>query len=70
MAPRERNKTLTALAEAEPVIGATHREVQRLQWFLSESPWEHEPINDQRRAAGDRHVAALRNLFILFTADR
>jgi hypothetical protein len=46
--PRDRNKTLTALAEAEPIIGATHREVQRLQWFLSESPWEHEPINDRR----------------------
>jgi SRSO17 transposase len=48
LAPRERNKTLTALAQAEPVVGATHREVQRLQWFLSESPWEHEPINDRR----------------------
>lgn len=48
LAPRERNKTLTALAQAEPVIGATHREVQRLQWFLSESSWEHEPINDRR----------------------
>ena len=46
--PRDRNKTLTALAEAEPGVGATHREVQRLQWFVSESPWEHEPINDRR----------------------
>ncbi|GAA4229542.1 hypothetical protein GCM10023075_37260 [Streptosporangium album] len=46
--PRDRNKTLTAPAEAEAVVGATHREVQRLQWFLSESPWEHEPINDRR----------------------
>jgi SRSO17 transposase len=46
--PRDRNKTLTALAEAEPVVGATHREVQRLQWFVSESPWEHEPIDDRR----------------------
>src|SRR4029453_6070457 len=35
--PRDRNKTLTGLAGAEPVRGAQHREVQRLQWFLSES---------------------------------
>jgi hypothetical protein len=32
--PRDRNKTLTALADAEPITGAQHREVQRLQWFL------------------------------------
>jgi SRSO17 transposase len=37
--PRDRNKTLTALADAEPITGAQHREVQRLQWFLSESSW-------------------------------
>jgi hypothetical protein len=36
--PRDRNKTLTALAGAEPLVGACHRQVQRLQWFLSESP--------------------------------
>jgi hypothetical protein len=48
LAPRDRNKTLTALAEAEPVTGASHREVQRLQWFVSQSPWEHEPVNDRR----------------------
>jgi SRSO17 transposase len=46
--PRDRNKTLTALVGAEPGVGSTHREVQRLQWFVSESPWEHEPINDRR----------------------
>jgi DDE superfamily endonuclease len=46
--PRERNKTLTCLAGAEPVVGAQHREVQRLQWFLSESPWDHEKINSRR----------------------
>jgi hypothetical protein len=28
---------LTGLAGAEPITGAQHREVQRLQWFLSES---------------------------------
>ncbi len=46
--PRDRNKTLTCLAGAEPVVGAQHREVQRLQWFLSESPWDHEKINTRR----------------------
>jgi hypothetical protein len=35
LAPRDRNKTLTALAGAEPVTGAQHPAVQRLQFFLS-----------------------------------
>src|SRR6266851_1977660 len=34
LAPRDRNKTLTG---AEPVAGAQHQAVQRLQFFLSES---------------------------------
>src|SRR6266540_5898496 len=46
--PRGRNKTLTALAGAEPTVGAQHREVQRLQWFVSESTWDHERVNQQR----------------------
>ena len=46
--PRDRNKTLTGLAGAEPVTGAQHREVQRLQFFLSESTWDHQALNDQR----------------------
>jgi hypothetical protein len=46
--PRDRNKTLTALAGAEPVVGAQHRAVQELQWFVSESTWDHEQINRQR----------------------
>src|SRR5829696_5753220 len=46
--PRDRNKTLTGLAGAEPITGAQHREVQRLQWFLSESAWNHEQVNEQR----------------------
>ena len=46
--PRDRNKTLTALADAEPIIGAQHGQVQRLQWFLSESTWDHEAVNQQR----------------------
>ena len=36
LAPRDRNKTLTALAGAEPALGAQHPAVQRLQFFLSE----------------------------------
>jgi hypothetical protein len=46
--PRDRNKTLTGLAGAEPITGAQHREVQRLQFFLSESSWDHQQVNDQR----------------------
>src|SRR5258705_5406287 len=45
LAPRDRNKTLTALAGAEPVAGAGHRAVQRLQFFLSESRWDPEGVN-------------------------
>ena len=42
LAPRDRNKTLTALAGAEPVTGAQHPAVQRLRFFLSESRWDAE----------------------------
>ena len=45
MAPRDRNKTLTALAGAEPVTGSKHPAVQRLQFFLSESVWDPERVN-------------------------
>jgi len=48
LAPRDRNKTLTALAGAEPVTGAQHPAVQRLQFFLSESPWDAERVNARR----------------------
>ena len=48
--PRDRNKTLTALAGAEPVVGAQHAAVQGLQFFLSESPWDHEQVNQRRLA--------------------
>lgn len=48
LAPRERNKTLTALAGAEPVVGAQQPEVQRLQFFLSESTWDADAINARR----------------------
>jgi DDE superfamily endonuclease len=48
LAPRDRNKTLTALAGAEPVTGAQHPAVQRLQFFLSESRWDPERVNARR----------------------
>jgi DDE superfamily endonuclease len=48
--PRDRNKTLTALAGAEPVVAAQSKGVQRLQFFLSESPWDAEVINTRRLA--------------------
>ena len=48
LAPRDRNKTLTALAGAEPVTGAQHPAVQRLQFFLSESRWDPDRVNTRR----------------------
>jgi hypothetical protein len=48
LAPRDRNKTLTALAGAEPVAGAQHAAVQRLQFFLSESRWDPGRVNARR----------------------
>ena len=44
----ERNKTLTALANTEPVVGAQRKEAQSLQWFLTESTWDPEEINRRR----------------------
>jgi SRSO17 transposase len=46
--PRDRNKTLTCLAGAEPVVGAQHAAVQRLQFFLSESTWDQDAVNARR----------------------
>ncbi len=46
--PDERNKTLTALADAEPVVGAQRKEAQSLQWFLTESGWDPEAVNRRR----------------------
>ena len=43
--PSERNKTLTALANTEPVVGAQQPRAQALQWFLSESTWDPAEIN-------------------------
>ncbi|HEX7022748.1 MAG TPA: IS701 family transposase [Trueperaceae bacterium] len=46
--PAERHKTLTALANTEPVVGAQRPVVQRLQWFLSESTWDAAAITARR----------------------
>lgn len=46
--PTERNKTLTGLANTEPVAGAQNRHAQFLQWFLSESNWDERKIQTQR----------------------
>jgi SRSO17 transposase len=46
--PAERNKTLTALANTEPVAGAQRKEAQSMQWFLSESRWDPKEVNARR----------------------
>lgn len=46
--PRERNKTLTGLANTEPIVGAQDPSAQRLQFFLSESPWDLASVNERR----------------------
>jgi len=46
--PAERNKTLTALANTEPVAGAQRKEAQSLQWFLSESEWDPREVEGRR----------------------
>lgn len=46
--PAERNKTLTALANTEPLAGAQRKEAQSLQWFLSESGWDQREVNGRR----------------------
>jgi hypothetical protein len=48
--PAERPKTLTGLANTAPVVGAQHPRAQGLQWFLSESTWAPDTVNDRRLA--------------------
>jgi SRSO17 transposase len=48
LAPRDRNKTLTGLAGSEPVEGAQHAAVQRLQYFLSQSTSDADEVNRRR----------------------
>src|SRR5437868_6554079 len=63
---RDRNKTLTGLAGAEPLVGAEHRAIRRLQFFVSESCWDHEAVNARRLellqadpATAPRHTGVL-----------
>ncbi len=46
--PRDRNKTLTSLTGAEPIVDAQAARVQSLQFFLSESRWDMESVNTRR----------------------
>lgn len=46
--PRDRNKTLTALVGAEPIVDADSAPVQKLQFFLSESTWSPYSVNTRR----------------------
>src|ERR1700690_885721 len=46
--PTERNKTLTNLANTEPVVEAQAARAQKLQWFLSESTWDEAAVNRRR----------------------
>jgi SRSO17 transposase len=48
--PTERNKTLTALANTEPVVGAQPPRAQQRQWFVSESSWHAKKVNQCRLA--------------------
>jgi SRSO17 transposase len=74
LAPRDRNKTPTALAGAEPIVQAQAAEVQRLQYFLSEADWCVEELTAQRlallqhQAATAAHAAGV--LVLDDTGDR
>ena len=74
LAPRDRNKTLTALAGAEPVVQAQSPGVQRLQYFLSEADWSAEALNARRLALlqGEAATAAHRGGVLVLddTGDR
>jgi hypothetical protein len=44
------------------VIGASHPAVQRPQFFLSESRWDHEQVNDRRLALLRENEPAARSV--------
>ena len=46
--PSERTKTLTALANAEPIVAAQAPAVQALQWVLFESTWDAQAVTARR----------------------
>jgi SRSO17 transposase len=48
LVPGERTKTLTALANTEPLVGAQQPAAQRLQWFLSEAAWDVTALTQRR----------------------
>jgi len=48
--PRDRNKTLTALVGAEPIVQAQTAPVQQVQYFLSEAEWEAEAMTSRQIA--------------------
>ncbi len=48
LVPRDRNKTLTALVGAEPIVQAQTAPVQQLQFFLREAAWEAEAVTSRR----------------------
>jgi hypothetical protein len=48
LVPRDRNKTLTALVGAEPLVQAQTAPVQQVQDFLSESDWDAEAVTARR----------------------
>jgi hypothetical protein len=54
----EGNKTLSALANAEPLKGAQRKEAQNLQWFLSESGWDPTEVNQRRHSRVSRKTRA------------
>ena len=72
--PTERNKTLTALANAEPIVGAQAARVQALQWFLSESTWDAATVTARRvelLRADPRTVPAATGVLVIDeTGDR
>src|SRR3712207_5043695 len=74
LAPRDRNKTLTALAGAEPLVQAQSPEVQRLQYFLAEADRSAEALNARRLELlqGDAATAAHRGGVLVLddTGDR
>jgi SRSO17 transposase len=74
LAPRDRSKTLAALAGAEPLVQAQSPEVRRLQYFLSEAGWRAEALNARRLELlqGDATTAAHRGGVLVLddTGDR
>ena len=46
--PTERHKSLTGLANTEPVVSAQHPRAQALQWVLSEFTWSERAVQERR----------------------